>query len=971
MNQAGNISRRSIVNSSAAVGLILIATIGTLCADVSFNRDIRPILSENCYQCHGPDKEERKADLRLDTEAGAKADLGGYHAVLSGDPDASELVALILTEDRGDLMPPPKSKKKLTTAQKELLQRWIAEGAVFEDHWAFEPLADPDPPEVVDKDWVRNGIDGFVRARQEEAGIHPSPEAGREVLIRRLHLDLIGLLPTPEEVDTFVGDQRENAYEFLVDRLLTSEHYGERWGRHWLDQARYADSNGYTIDRPRIMWPYRDWVIAALNADMPFDRFSIEQLAGDLLPGADNAQLVATGFHRNTLINGEGGTDNEQFRNEAVVDRVNTTGAVWLGLTVGCAQCHAHKFDPISHQEYFQMFAFFNSCADVNNLGPRVLAPQPTAVDVARLDEIAAEEKALRAMDTGAPTIAKNNLAESDWEIMRPVRARASSGASIEQLKDGSLLVSGELVAEDEYLLRIRIEAEEVSSVRIEAMVDESLPMGGPGRAANGNFVLTEVELSKPDGVKYNWLGAGAADYSQSGHDISRAIDGDPKTGWAINTSQKGNVNRWAVFDLAEPVKADDQGAVDLRLKFWHKSRPYTLGRFRVSMSGKSLTGGSSAEDERRDKLKRLLTEKSEIEGRYAQTLVMRDLEKPRATHVLTRGDFLRPAEEVDTGTFSALHRFQPESEQPTRLDLARWLMDPSNPLTPRVTVNRVWQKYFGKGIVETENDFGTQGTPPTHPELLDWLGQRFVEGGWSMKNLHRLVVNSATYRQASLARPDLEESDPLNHLLARQERLRVEAEIVRDLALSASGMLTQTVGGPSVYPPQPEGVYAFTQKKQQWPTSEGEDRFRRTMYTFFYRSAPHPMLTTFDAPRFNATCTKRLRSNTPLQSLMVANDAGLFELAAGLADRVLGETSGDEDRVRLSRMFRLCLCRAPQEDELNALSIYLEEQRQEFRQEETAQESEWPKGAASAEAAAWIATARVLLNLDEFITRE
>ena len=925
-------------------------------AQVSFNKQIRPILAENCFQCHGPDEDERQADLRLDIEEGVKADLGGYRAVVAGDVSASELVTRISSDDLDNVMPPTDSKKKLTHQQKEILRRWVAEGATFEKHWAFEPVAMCTAPEVKNEKWVRNRIDRYVLARQEAAGIAPSPEAAREVLIRRLYLDLVGLLPTPEEVDEFATDRRPDAYDRLIDRLLDSVHYGERWGRHWLDQARYADSDGYTIDRPRVMWPYRDWVVRAINADMPFDRFTIEQLAGDLLSDPKHDQLLATGFHRNSLINGEGGTDNEQFRIEAVVDRVNTTGAVWLGMTVGCAQCHAHKFDPISHREYYEMFAFFNSGEDVNNVGPRLLTPEPTTVDVARLKEIDAEMKTLRAASKGSEIAKNEQLKEEDWKIMRPVRSRAQSGAILELQPDGSLLASGALVKEDEYLLRIRIETDEVASLRIEAIPDESLPKGGPGRATNGNFVLTEVEMSKPDGTKYDWLDAGAADYSQPGHEVSRAIDGDPKTGWAINTSKKGNVRRWAAFGLAEPVIADEQGAVDVRLKFWHKSRPYTLGRFRVSMSSKPLPGGSPDDVKRQQRLKSLLAEKAKIEGKGVRVMVMRERHAPRETHVLVRGDFLRRADKVDPGTFDVLHEFQPESTPPNRLDFAKWLVDPSNPLTPRVAVNRVWQKYFGRGIVETENDFGTQGTPPTHPELLDWLARQFVENGWSMKKLHQLIVSSATYRQSSKARPELAEIDSRNLLLARQERLRVEAEIVRDLALSASGMLTPKVGGPPVFPPQPDGVYAFTQRKKEWKTNEGEDRYRRTMYTFFYRSAPHPMLTTFDSPRFNATCTRRTRSNTPLQSLMVSNDAGLFELAERMAARVIAERPKSDDRERMERMFRLCLCRVPQQNELVALLNYLDSQRQDESVDE---------------ANAWTATARVLMNLDEFITRE
>lgn len=962
---------RSATARTLGAVTILAAPFATHAEPISFNNDIRPILSENCFQCHGPDEDEREAGLRLDREDGSRADLGGYAAVVPGKPGASEIISRITTENRDDLMPPPKSKKKLSAAEKALIRRWVEEGGAYEKHWAFEPVARTEPPGVKDESWPRNAIDHFILQRLEANGIRPAPEADRNTLIRRLYLDLTGLLPSPEEVDAFVDDSRAGAYERLVDRLLSSPHHGERWGRHWLDQARYADSNGYTIDPMRIMWPYRDWVINAVNEDMPFDRFTIEQIAGDLLPEPGKEQLIATGFHRNTLINNEGGTDGEQFRNESVVDRVNTTAAVWLGLTLGCAQCHAHKFDPLSQEEYYRLFAFFNSTEDVNNTGPQILVKAAPRQDrIEEIDRLVKEHKAA-AKEKQSESPADKEPREIRWQVLDPVKFNASSGAVFEELEDRSLLVSGTREREDVYEIGYRIPTQKIAALRLEALPDDSLPRGGPGRADNGNFILTEVELSGESGKPLSWLKAAAADYSQPGHDVSRAVDGDPKTGWAINTNQKGNVKRSAVFTLAETFDTGENGTLELRLVFWQQSRPYTLGRFRVAVTDDV---SPSAEPDREETIKDLLAEKRKLEAQAVHSMIMRQLKEPRPTHVLLRGDFLRKGDPVQPGTPAILHPLETSAKEATRLDLAKWLVDRENSLTPRVTVNRVWQKYFGTGLVATENDFGTQGTPPTHPELLDWLAREFVSCGWSMKELHRLIVSSATYRQSSAARPDLEKVDPLNRLLARQVRLRVEAEIVRDLALSASGRLVPKIGGPPVFPPQPDGVYAFTQTKKEWNTSEGEDRYRRTMYTFFYRSAPHPMLTTFDTPRFNATCTQRLRSNTPLQSLMVANDAGLFELAQGLAMRLLEEDHPDA-KSRLARAFRLCLCREPAPAESEQLLAYLEEQARQFERDNVAATAIAPPENSSMpglpQAAAWTATARVLFNLDEFITRE
>ncbi len=921
--------------------------------EITYNHDIRPILSDKCFACHGPDDADRKADLRLDIRQDA-IDAG---VLEPGNADASAMIERILSDDPDLLMPPVSVDKPLSVSEKQTLQQWVDQGAAYQRHWAFEPIHDVSIPVLDDSSWCRTPLDRFVMRRLVDAGLTPSPQADRSTLIRRVYLDLIGLLPSPDQVNAFVNDNSVDAYERLIDSLLASQHYGERWGRHWLDQARYADSNGYTFDNARVMWPYRDWVIAALNDDMPFDQFTTEQLAGDLLPNPTPDQLIATGFHRNTLINEEGGTDDEQFRVESVIDRANTTGSVWLALTVGCAQCHNHKFDPISQHDYYALYAFFNSTEDKNNTGPQVVVRDAHADRIRQIDEeIASLKQSIKKQQASSTN-------QTVWQSLVPSEHEADSGATFELLEDQSLLASGPNAVEDVYRIRYRVDPQKIASLRLDVLPHPSLPKGGPGRAGNGNFVLADVKLADGTGNAIPLSNVALADYSQPGHHVARAVDDDPHTGWAINTNGKGNIAHWAHFTLRDAVTIDDPAELELALSFWQGTQPYTLGRFRLSVSD-----NIPVEDFAGAKIDSLMEEKKRLESNRVKSMVMRELSKPRPTHVLIRGDFLRPGAQVQPRPLESVHPTTKSGENLTRLDLARWIVDPSNPVTPRVVVNRVWQRYFGEGIVETVEDFGSQGAPPSHPELLDWLADQFVARGWSLKQLHRLIVTSAVYRQASTTRHDLAASDPLNKLLGRQNRLRVDAEIVRDLALTASGQLTTRIGGPSVYPPQPEGVYAFTQKKKNWRTSDGEDRYRRTMYTFFYRSSPHPLLTTFDAPRFNVTCTRRSRSNTPLQSLMVANDAGMHELAGKLAERVLTEREQRAERIQYA--FRLCMCRPPDADEIAFLTGFLRDQEEKFRGAAGSDEARSDE-TGGAHRFAWVALARVLMNLDEFITRE
>lgn len=943
---------------------------------VDFARDIRPILSNHCFKCHGPAKQE--AGIRLDFREGALK----RKTIVPGNADVSRMIRKVLADDE-ERMPPADAGPRLKPEQVAKLRAWIAQGAEYSPHWAYvKPHARP-LPTVVDRAWPRNPVDRFILAELERAGLKPSPEAERATLIRRLSLDLLGLLPAPRDVDAFVNDTRPDAYERLVDRLLASPHYGERQGRHWLDLARYADSNGYTIDGERSIWPWRDWVIAAFNRNLPFDRFTIEQLAGDLLPSPTTDQLVATGFHRNTSFNEEGGTNPEQFRVERTVDRTNTTGSVWLGLTVGCAQCHDHKYDTISTKEYYQLYAFLNSADE-----PRVLLPtdkqkaQMTALQAelagARA-EAAKRKKSPKDLDKILAGLEKDT--HGGWKPIYPKSAKSEQGATLDALEDRSVLAKGKVGAADTYTVHgVAPETGAVSAIRIEALTHPSLPKKGPGRASNGNFVLSDFTFDTDGGPPK--LGRAIADHSQPGYDVNDVLLGDPRKGWAVNSDKPAerNVDRQAVFILKRPREVREGQTFVFTLRFSELPKGYALGRFRIAVTyaaprflelplvAQNLVLLDRARRSPKDmeslervlfevpaetaKIKRLEKEIKALEGTIATTLIIRERQQPRRTHIQKRGDFLTLGDEVSPAGFAALPPVRPHGKQPTRLDLARWLVSADNPLTPRVVSNRIWQQYFGKGLVETENDFGIQGTLPSHPELLDWLALEFVRQDWDMKAMHRLIVTSATYRQSSALRKDLREKDPNNRLLGRQERLRLEAEVIRDAALSASGLLTGKLGGPGVYPPQPPEIFSFTQNARPWPESKGPDRYRRGMYTFIWRQCQHPLLTTFDGPDAQVACTRRNRSNTPLQALHLANDPTFVEIADGLAKRITRDGPADDTgRVRLG--FRLCFARSPGATEESRLVEYVSQARQ------------------AAGDRAWFLLARALLNLDEFITRE
>jgi len=1183
----------------AAASAVICAVSARADTAPDFTSDVRPIIAHHCLKCHGPDDAARKGKLRLDVRdtALAKVESGDF-AIVPGNTQRGTLLKRIFSTDDDEVMPPPGTKNPLTDAEKQTLKKWIAAGAPYKEHWAFVPPVQAPLPAVKQADWPKNPIDRFILAKLETEGLHPSPPADRATLIRRVSLDLIGLPPTPEEVDAFLADTSPDAYEKVVDRLLAGPHYGERWARRWLDLARYADTNGYEKDRARSIWPYRDWVIRALNADMPFDEFTIEQLAGDMLPNATLDQHIATGFHRNSMLNEEGGIDPLEYRWKAVIDRTNVTATTWLGLTLGCAQCHTHKFDPIKQSEYYQMVAFFNNCDE-----PTIDVPQPDLK--ARKNEIEAQ---IAAKTADLPNEFPAYVQAMEWSTPAPVSVISAGEATSKVLPDGSILFGGKRPAKDSYTIAIDSGLSDVAALRLEVLKDPSLPNGGPGRSENGNFVLNQITVSlaprdiKPGAENSVAIAHAQADYSQDQYPIESAIGKDSKTGWAIDSSDGGPQNHAATFTFAQwsglaggrwtihleqshgeghvlgrfrislgrhppqndsrPLAEQRHEALQKSFEAWVKEasetavkwtvlrpvdlkanaatlhllddnsvlasgdqtkrdvydltfppplqkvtairleaipddrlpnhgpgriyyegqfgsfflsaltltasgrpigfshavqtyadrentaagaidadpltgwgigggqgKPQTaifslskpldsagdlalsmvfekyysapLGRFRISVTSDPRTmvapdvpvdveeiltipAADRSADQRDRLMAHFLSIAPELGPQNAQiaalrasipqepttlALAERPLSELRPTHIHHRGEYLQPTDLVQANVLSILPPLPPGAPH-DRLSLARWLVDPRNPLTARVTVNRQWAAFFGKGIVTTLADFGYQGDTPSHPELLDWLAVEFMKQGWSFKRIDRLIVTSATYQQSSRVSPDLLDRDPQNRLLARAPRFRLEAELVRDYALDVSGLLSEKIGGPSVFPPQlasvtTEGAYV----PFEWKVSTGEDRFRRGLYTFMKRSTPYAMFTAFDAPTGEACIARRDVSDSPLQALTLLNDEVFVD--AGRALGKLAAAQGGDDAAKVTFLFRRCLCRMPADDERAAVLSFHAAQQQRFVSREL--DPAPIAGDSSPDAAAqasWIVTARALLNLDETITR-
>jgi hypothetical protein len=826
--------------------------------EIGYNRDVLPILADNCFQCHGFDKGQRKVGLRLDLADGATVKLkSGEKAIIPGDVKQSALIKRLFTDDADDAMPPKKTGKHLTAVQRDILKRWIEQGAKYEPHWAYIPPAESlarsgasqAPMAVKNRHSL---IDELIRSRLAKEGIQPSPEADRVTLIRRVTLDLTGLPPSPLEVDAFVNDARGDAFERVVDRLLMSEHFGERWARWWLDLAHYGDSDGYLQDfiRP-VAWRYRQWVVDAFNRDMPFDQFTIEQLAGDLLPNATVSQRMGTGFLRNTLSNREGGADLEEYRVNQTIDRTMTLGTTWLALTTGCAQCHDHKFDAISQREYYQLYAFFNNADEVNINAPLPGEREPY--------EAAKQEHDRKRAELLAPLAKPLAELQADWE-KRLLHAEAHPNEDFAW--DRTLELLG-------------------------LQWGQSL---GEGQLEGLNIIKT-------------------------------------------------------------PLAQRTQDQRDRLLDYFLKSMP-------AALSDKSKELKLSELKSKLDALTKELPPVTRAPG-------MMTFPTPRQTHVHLRGEFRRKGEEVKAGTPAALPPLKGSAD---RLALARWLVSPEHPLTARVVVNRLWQELFGRGIVGTSENFGVRGDRPSHPELLDWMAVEFMKHGWSVKTMLRQIVLSQTYRQSSTARPELVNRDPLNILVARQQRLRLSGEAVRDSALAVSGLLNRTIGGPSVKPPQPASV-SKDGYKNAWEPSTGADRYRRGLYTFIQRTSPFAQFVTFDLPDASRSCTRRERSNTPLQALNLLNDPAFLEAAQGLASRAMRESRGD-DAQRLAHAFALVLSRSPRPEESKRLLAYLDQQRSLFAKD-AASARELLQDSPPGSDATWIALCSVLLNLDEFINRE
>ena len=1125
-----------------------------------FNRDIRRVLSENCFQCHGPDSTAKKGGrkvLRLDVAESALVQQGEHPAIVPGHPERSELVRRIGSTDPDDRMPPPESGKTLTQDQVALLTRWIAGGAPYSKHWSYVPPQRPALPAVHRTDWPRNAVDRFILARLEKEGLAPAPEAEPAALIRRASLDLTGLPPTVEEADEFLGDRSPDAYERLVDRLLRKEAYGEHWARLWLDQARYADSSGYADDPARTIWAYRDYVIRSFNANKPFDRFTVEQLAGDLLPDAGDEERIATAFHRNTLTNNEGGTNDEEYRNVAIVDRVNTTLAVWMGTTIACAQCHNHKYDPITQEEYFRLFAILNNTADADRGDESPIHPLFTEEQQRRRTAWETEKAQLETiLKTRTPELAaaqgewERTLAgDPTWEVARAARVTSKAGAVTESVEDGSVRVerSGKT---DTYSVDVPgTDGEAFTGVRVEVLPDERPPGRGVGHA-DGSFVLTRVRASVVPNApsapvaryvrielpgKERILSLAEVQVFQGTNNLARsgearqsstayngparlAIDGntdgefekakstthtetttDPW--WELDLGSERQVDRLAVWNRTDAVsdRLKDFRVVLLdegRKPVWEQtvatvpspsweaapdgSRPIsfrlaaadfaaegfgaglvldnpdpaqrgwsvfprlgephaltlvptapfqtgtgshlvltleqnsrqdyaTLGRLRVLLTRDAripdfartppaVLAALRVEPERRTESQRdeiarhyltvapalqpqrerLAALQQSLSGLkpYTTVPVFQELaaDQRRKTHVQRRGNFLDLGPEVSPGFPAALN--PPSEGSADRLALARWIVDPRNPLTARVTVNRLWESIFGIGLVRTSEEFGSQGDPPSHPELLDWLAVELVESGWDLQHVLRLLVTSATYRQSSRVTPELAAADPDNRLLARGPRFRLSAEMIRDQALAAGGLLSPKRYGPPVKPQQPRlGLSAAFGSGTDWETSMGEDRYRRGIYTTWRRSNPYPSMATFDAPNREVCLVRRERSNTPLQALVTLNDPVYIEAAQALAARMMAAGGTPADQATTG--FRICLTRTPTDAELAGLVSLHERVLTRFRKDPSRAASmastnlaDLPAGTDAAERAAWTVVGNVLLNLDETLMK-
>ncbi len=992
---------------------------------ISFAREIQPILADKCYQCHGPDASTRKAKLRLDRKEDALADRGGTPAVSPGKLEHSEIYRRIKTADVDQIMPPVKFGKKLTAREIDLIRRWIEQGAKWEKHWAFVAPERPATPKGV------NAIDYFVLARLQKEGRKPSAEASRPVLIRRLSLDLLGLPPTPAEVDAFVKDPAADAYEKLVDRLLRSENFGERMAMDWLDAARYSDTDGFQNDDTRTNWPWRDWVVRAFNRNMPYDQFTIEQFAGDLLPNASAEQKLATCFHRNHMTNGEGGRDPEESRIDYVIDRVNTMGAVWLGMTVGCAQCHSHRYDPVSQADYYRLFAFFNSIDEDGKAGraakpylayPSPYAPRAISEALRMLDD--RKERESRARKDAVPAFAdwlEKNLkaVRNGHQAWRPFVASSFEtleGTDLIQGADGVIQTGGPNPKHEDYRVIGAVKLPRVTGFRLEVLPHDTNTAGGLSRSKTGHFILTDIKVQvrrrDSNQVREILVANAIADYSadpkkHGGYgDIKQTLDDDPRNGWAT-FDRDPKSPRIAQFAFAEPLVLDKDEELILELRQRSTQGQHNIGRFRLSLTdelGPAVQSLATApleelaaakvidaklrarlfdqflqdhaphRDAARalDRATRHLNEMKKAEK--VDVMVLAERKQPRDTHILVRGVWDKKGDKVERNVLNELAPW-PAGEEKSRLGLARWLVARQNPLTARVAVNRYWQMLFGAGLVRTPDDFGLQGEPPTHPEVLDWLAVEFMERGWDVKHILRTIVTSATYRQRSDATEALRARDPENRLLARAGRFRLPSWMIRDAALKASGLLSPSLGGPPVRPYQPAGVWEQNfMGRFKYEPSDGADQYRRTIYAFWRRSVAPTFL--FDSAQRRVCEVQTPRTNTPLQALTLLNDLTYVEASRALAESVLRSWADEKDRLR--ELTRRVLARPPHEREFPVLTRELERASSYYR-DRRPEAIRWLSHGQSrpsanldvVELAAYAVVANLIFNLDEAITRE
>lgn len=997
-----------------------VAVAPCLRAEISFNKDIRPILSENCFYCHGQDGNKRKKELRLDDRAAALE----KKAFVPGDAAASELVKRIFSNDPDKQMPPPESHRILTAEQRDTLKQWIAEGAKYETHWTFVAPVKPAPPAVKNAAWPRNDLDRFILAKLESLGLSPSPEASRATLIRRLHMDLTGLPPAPEEVDAFIADQAPDAYEKLVDRLMASPRYGERMALPWLDAARYADSNGFQQDGDTHQYVWRDWVVNALNTDLPFDQFSIQQLAGDLLPNPTDDQLIASAFNRNHLLNGEGGAIAEEQRNVNLFDRVDTTATNWLGLTMACAQCHDHKYDPLTMRDYYSMMALFNNVPETgvpSGRGQyRVAEPSiraPVGEHKVKMQELKkALEQAREEAKASAESKESNDalaLLETElaaipevlWNHLLPTAATATGGVKL-TIDRNTIFADGPRPDRANYTITLDNTSAVITGIRIKATPDERLPSKGSGRSDSGNALLTKLRLSV-GGKEIKFSGA-YAEYSQKGFSAGGVIDDDPKTGWAFHPEVTKPHN--LVLELAEPLALERDAAPVLTLEFQSNQKQHQLGYFAMTFTSTphpaktmqlpaEIADLLKKKDRTADESKKVREYLANTHPPSAQTvaqakvtaaeqalndfqtnlprvMIMSD-SKPRKTHILDRGEYLKPREEVTAGVPAFLPPL-PEGAPNNRLGFAQWLFRPEHPLTARVQVNRLWQYFFGLGLVKTSEDLGVQSEVPVHGEFLNWLAVEFRDQAWSQKKLNRLILTSATYRQSSHIKPEHLQRDPENRYLGRAARFRLPSMILRDLALSASGLLNDQAGGKPVYPYQPPDVWeglAITKERDfTYPTSKDASLYRRSLYTFWRRTVSPVNM--FDAsPR--QTCKVRPDiTSTPLHALTTLNDPTWTEASRTLAEKAIKASATPASRITWA--FRRILARVPAERDISLLTRAYEKQVAVYTADPKAAADFLAVGPAPrdqslppAEHAAMTAVCLALFNIDESLTRE